>query len=240
MTRVYTLAIAIAFFLTSCATQLQPVVGSAKSEKHQVTKTYSIGEVRSVNVGDPLIKLQDYWVETTETPVMVPDGPITLDGGPVHVFLNAGQKYPIHGRYTLDGIDYIAVQISANHAVLVKPDGSLHNRVIATSPGMNGYVTVVYTMTLSDSSVRMTRDTKEEVKTTKGYENFEILYTGITGAALNLTYREFSPDGLARVAFFQNLTYESTAKTITFKKYRIAIDKATSEAITYRVLEDGR
>jgi hypothetical protein len=77
------------------------------------------------------------------------------------------------------------------------------------------------------------------VKTTKGYENYELLYTGVSATGINLTYREFSPDGLARVAFFQNLTYEATAKSIAFKKFRIAVEAATSESITFTVLADG-
>ena len=36
-------------------------------------------------------------------------------------------------------------------------------------------------------------------------------------SGLNLTYREFGPEGTARVAFFQNLTYEVGAKITTFK-----------------------
>ena len=47
--------------------------------------------------------------------------------------------------------------------------------------------------------------------------NYELLYTGVSATGLNLTYREFSPEGLARVAFFQNLTYEAAAKSIAFE-----------------------
>jgi hypothetical protein len=87
--------------------------------------------------------------------------------------------------------------------------------------------------------MRIIEESVPVVKTTKGYENYELLYTGVSATGINLTYREFSPDGLARVAFFQNLTYEATAKSIAFKKFKIAVEAATSESITFTVLADG-
>ena len=99
-------------------------------------------------------------------------------------------------------------------------------------------IAVVYALTISDPSVRLIREKVETIKIAKGYENYELLYTGVSATGLNLTYREFSPDGLARVAFFQNLTCESGAKNIAFKKFRISVVKATSEAMTFTVLSD--
>lgn len=62
--------------------------------------------------------------------------------------------------------------------------------------------------------------------------------TPISATGLNLNYWEFSPKELALVAFFQNLTCESGAKNIAFKKFRISVVKATSEAMTFTVLSD--
>ena len=167
-----------------------------------------------------------------------------LSGGPVQINLVAGQKYPIKGRITFEGIEYTSVAVNENpiqhQAVLVKSDGTLHNRVLATGPGINGYVQVIYTLASSNQSAKLTLDSTQIVKSTKGYENFELLYAGTNSNGLNLTYREFSPDGLARVAFFQNLTYEVGARSITFKQYRISVDKSTSEAITFTVNSDGK
>lgn len=191
-----------------------------------------------------MVKVQDYWTETVEYPVMVPDRNVTLAGGTVNLTLNAGQKYPVRGLYAADGREYRAVATSdnpsAHMAVLVNADGSLHDRIIVTNPQLSGYVQVVYTMTISDRSVRMRPERAEVVKSTKGYENYELLYTGMSSNAMNLTYREFSPEGLARVAFFQNLTYEAGAKTIAFKKFRISVERADSESATFTVLSDGQ
>ena len=84
------------------------------------------------------------------------------------------------------------------------------------------------------------RLTDTKVDTNAGYENFELLYNGTDGKSVFVTYREYTSDNLARPAYFQNLTYDSNAGTIRFKKFRIRVVKATSEALSYVVLEDGR
>ncbi|MGR3174778.1 MAG: hypothetical protein ACUZ8N_09285 [Candidatus Scalindua sp.] len=77
------------------------------------------------------------------------------------------------------------------------------------------------------------------IDTDQGYENYELIYTGKDKQALHITYREYSPEDLARTAFFQNLTYPSDAEVIRFKDYKILVDDATSESITFTVAEDG-
>lgn len=235
--------ISVLALLAACTTPLQPEV-PRRLEDHRFAKNYVIGQSITVNVGDPMIKFQDFWVETTESPVATPDKGVTLKGGLVDITLVAGQRYPVRGQMSVDGVDYVVVATTPNpaeyRAVLVKPDGTLHNRVATTGPHPSELVLVAYTVTISDPTTKIVRETSQNVKSSKGYENFEILYTGINSSGLNLTYREFSPEGIARVAFFQNLTYEVGAKIITFKKYRIAVEHASSESITFTVLADGQ
>lgn len=229
--------------LGGCATQLQMEGPRQVDERHQSLKNYNVGQKITVNVGDPMIKFQDFWLNVTEAPVAIPTQTVNLKGGFVNITFLAGQKYPVRGKMSFEGADYVVVANTDNpsdyQAVLVRADGTLLNRVVVGSPQLNGVVVVVYTMTISAPSARMVRETRQSVTSTKGYENFELLYTGTNSNGLNLTYREFSPEGLARVAFFQNLTYEAGAKSITFKKYRLAVDQASSESITFTVLADG-
>ncbi|NDD22858.1 MAG: hypothetical protein EB098_01910 [Betaproteobacteria bacterium] len=104
----------------------------------------------------------------------------------------------------------------------------------------NDLIMVVWTMSISDPTVIVSKETIMQVDSRKGYENFELLYTGLSSGAINITYREFSPDGLARVAFFQNLTYPVSSKTISFKKFKIEVESVSSENIKFKVLEDGK
>jgi hypothetical protein len=237
----------IPWALSACVT-MNPVTAQSyapPAQRHEVIKNYTIGQPMTVNVGEPMIKHSDYWVTVTEARVVSPERTVTLKGGIVNITLNAGQKYPVQGHMQFEGSEYAVVEISSQTAfgrtgydsVLIRPDGTLLPR--KGGDFGRGVVLDFYDLTISDPTVRLLGDTQESIVTTKGYENFEVLYTGTNASALTLTYREFSPEGMARVAFFQNLTYEANAKVVTFKKYRMAIDRATSEKITFTVLEDG-
>lgn len=228
--------------LGGCATPLSPVGSKKVEESHQLLKNYEIGKRLTVSVGDPVVKFQDYWLQISEAPGATLTKTVNLKGGLIDITLIAGQKYPVRGMITFEGANYTVVATTDSslgyHGVLVRADGTLLNRVVAAASD-GTVIVVVYTLVISDPSTRFVRETIQSVTTTKGYENFELLYTGTNSNGLNLTYREFSPDGLARVAFYQNLIYEAGAKNISFKKYRIGIDSASSDSITFTVLSDG-
>ena len=59
----------------------------------------------TVNVGDPMIKFQDFWVETIESSVAIPDKTVNIKVGAIDITLVAGQKYPVRGRTSIDGAD---------------------------------------------------------------------------------------------------------------------------------------
>ena len=253
--RVFYVCFIAGFFamaLGGCATPLKYETPQSLPDKHEFVRNYRVGDPISVNVGEPMVKVRDYWMESTESSVAVPERDVNLKGGLVNVDLVGGKKYQVKGRANIDGKDLTAVafddQPTTFNAVLINADGTLHNRTAGSSLRIGAFgslnrgdelIPVAYTLTISDPSVRLIREKVETIKIAKGYENYELLYTGVSATGLNLTYREFSPDGLARVAFFQNLTYEAGAKSITFKKFRIAVEKATSESITFKVLADG-
>jgi len=234
---------AVVLGISGCATPLVPEVPRISPEQREYVKNYVVGQKKTVNVGDPMIKFQDYWVESIESPIAVPDRTVRLSGGLIDLTFLAGQKYPVKGRMTVDDVDYTLVAHTESddryRAALVKADGTLLNRVATYGRRIGGLILVVYELTVSDPTARLVREVQKSVKSTKGYQNFELLYTGANSNALTLTYREFSPEGLARVAFFQNLTYDAKAKVITFRNYRIAIESATAEAITFTVMSDG-
>lgn len=235
-----------ALILGGCAMPITLVSQRPLREELHYVKNYSIGQPMKVSVGESMIKVQNYWVELTEARVAIPDRTTTVTHGLVEGILESGKKYPVRGFVSLDNVEYTLVGVpvgtlSADSyvagTVLVRSDGSLHNQFgfVSGTEFSRGLYTAIY----SDPLTRLIRDTVQNIKTSKGYENFEILYAGKNANGLNLTYREFSPEGVARTAFFQNLTYEADAKSISFKKFRISIEKATSEEIFFYVLADG-
>jgi hypothetical protein len=68
--------------------------------------------------------------------------------------------------------------------------------------------------------------------------NFELIYGGLDGTGLHVVYREYTKDGMARQAFYQNLNYEKNAKIIRFKNTRFEIVSADNQRIVFKVVED--
>lgn len=231
--------------LAGCTAPLRPEVARQTDRQHIVQSNYTIGAPLTVNVGEPLIKVQDYWQDQFDEPMATATKSFKMTGGPVELTFIANQSYRVRGRIAVDGKDYSVVSPEgtspAYQAALVADDGVPLTRVAATNPGLNGdHVFVAYTFKIDPPDARLERKSSVRVDTSKGFVNYEVLYTGISENAINMTYREFSPDGLARVAFFQNLTYPRTAATITFRQIRLAIQQVTPESITARVISDGR
>lgn len=123
--------------------------------------------------------------------------------------------------------------------VFVREDGTITNSYGAHKLSNNSYEKSPVTLGVSNPSAKFEMVKEDKIQVSKGYENYELIYTGRSANGIGLTYREFSADGLARVAFFQSLAYDADAKLITFKKFRIAINQATSSEIKFTVLEDG-
>jgi len=227
---------AIALSLVGCGTPMQREESTFLGSENFKDKNYSIGKSQSATVGEPMVKFQDYWTTTSEKSVATFSNKVTLKGGPLEFTALPNKQYPIKGSVTLDGVKYTLVDVG--HLIMVKPDGTIRDRVAAA--GTSEVIVVIWTMSISDPTVTVSKETIRQVDSRKGYENFELLYTGLSAGAINVTYREFSPDGLARVAFFQNLTYPVTSKSISFKKFKIEIESTTSDNITFKVIEDGK
>jgi hypothetical protein len=227
------------------------------TKEHRFSKNYTLQKLSSSNVGDPIVKVQDFWIETIEEPIATVsadlDATITgsLMANQPWVF-QKGKSYEIKGSFEIDGLSYQVVASSeirdrksgspvrmggAWGGLLVKNDGTILPAKLIY--GLNTGSVVAVGASISDTTVLVKNEKKLLVDTSKGYENYEIIYTGINSSGINFTYREFSPDGLARVAFYQNLTYPVGVNRISFKKFRISIEDSGAEKISYRVLEDG-
>lgn len=226
--------------ISGCATKIQQEPSKFFKPKNVKVQNYTIGKTLTANVGESMVRFQDFWEVMSETSVASIDKPVRLTGGgaTVDVIIEPGVKYNVVGYMKDEFRRYMLIRLSTGHLAMIKDDGSLHNHV-ASQVNNNEIVQVVWDLSNSDSSARVTREIEKRIDVKNGYENFELLYTGVNAAGLNLTYREFSPEGMARVAFFQNLSYSADSNLITFKKYKIAVERANSREIVFKILEDG-
>src|SRR6185437_11019546 len=104
---------------------------------------------------------------------------------------------------------------------------------IARSGGGLGVTTEV--SDLEPADFRATRGEKTSIDASRGYTNFELLYSGVASGAVRLTYREYASGDMARPASFQDLTYNLADKSIRFKDVLIDIENADNQAIRFRV-----
>lgn len=229
--------------LSGCTMPIKPVVLESQGISHKYEKNYVLNETKSVYVGDPIVRVRDYYVEKFNVPVVVPSEDFSVQTGLLKMDYVKGKKYPISGNFEYNGKSYFVVR-SDKHtiewsqpAVLIEKDGTIRYAV-ATGDGVRAIVQPSFNLT--PNTATMTPLFEERISVTKAYENFELLFNGLDKNAMTFTYREFSPEGMARVAFYQTLTYDAKAPTIRFKRFKINVINASSEGITYAVVEDSK
>jgi hypothetical protein len=237
MIRVTAICLA-AVTLAACGHRMTAETAQFEGTRRELAQNYTLGKTQKAVIGTPIIRLKDFIVESTTVPVVNPTEDVTISGPVISpLVFSTRYNYRVRGRIEIDGTPYLVVPM-AQFAALVRPDGTLHNRVL-NGVGIDN-IMLIYTFTVTPATARMIRQTEHRIVPAGGYVNYEIAYTGMTSDALQLTYREFGPDGLPSSSTLQTLTYPKSADVIRFKQFRIKVFRADSEEIEYSVLEDGR
>jgi len=185
------------------------------------------------NVGDSIIRVKDFYLSQVLLPTMSPTESFSFLPNSTLSF-EAGEKYRVLGAMERANKTWVGVShpVEFNYVILVAEDGVIHDEYLRRGIGFRGPYPV------NPPTARMKRTVEERVEASKPYTNYEIIYNGSDKNSLLFTYREFSPEGLARTAFYQNLTYDAKATTIRFKQFRIQVHSASGEEIVFTVLED--
>jgi hypothetical protein len=208
---------------------------------HIFDKNYDIDEKKTIYIGESIIKTRDYYTRKKYHAQLTASKDFTFDAV-LAVHFNKGDKFNSAGNITQNGNEYTVMPINKTFlgsklAILVKEDGT-----ISTSAAIirDGEVSVNDTAnaTISPSDAKMTRDYDEIVDSRKGYINHELIFNGVDKNTLTVTYREYTPEDIARSSFFQTLTYRDDSEVIRYKKYKILVHHVDSESMTYSVLED--
>ena len=79
---------------------------------------------------------------------------------------------------------------------------------------------------------------QEDTRVSPDYVNKELIYSGVSGTTIEISYREYCA-GMAAPAFFQSLKYDlKDSKVITFQNFRFDVLGATNSGMTARLLSD--
>ena len=215
--------------LTGCVS-VAPPSQSLSELKTEEVKNYKLNEDYSVNVGDPIVVRRSYLYKLAQRDDRAKaskDFKLTAHIPLAHNITYHGRKDEdmlVVGTTLLNKHKYMILRIGENSGYGV---GSLvdaeSGQVSKTGVGQNAFgswvTTAVSKIEVDPLDVTFTPTRSMEIDRSKPYENYEIIYTGRLGENVTFVYREYTPDNLAKPAFYQNLTYNLTeAKLVRFRK----------------------
>jgi hypothetical protein len=78
-----------------------------------------------------------------------------------------------------------------------------------------------------------------ERRASADYLRKELIYSGVVGNTIEISYREFR-GGMAAPAFFQNARYDLTeSRTIRFQNFQIEVASASNQGFVGKLLSDN-
>ncbi len=234
------LIFALCGLMGSCAS-VQPIAPVLSAPEHKVNRNYEIGKQESVYVGQPLVKVSDYYAQRAQVQVVRASQPFVMSTGFLGVSARVaqGEALRVVGSTQHDGKAFRVVHIQQpdmfGFNFLINDDGTFSGAAISSVTGayqMGSLMPV-------PPDVRLVEDAVTAIDKAKGYVNFELVYGGTTGDSIQVLYREYTPDDMARAAFSQQLVYSLASKHIRFRDIQIDVSEANNEHIAYVVTADG-
>lgn len=221
--------------MSGCVSVRTVNMGPAKSD-HIYEKNYQLGTAKTAYVGEEIVKVKDYYVTTQNLSKLRADSDFTLEVFGQNTYRgNKGDQFTILGQSDDELSNYlISVPTMPMIRFCIDKYGAMTDRLVGN---MNQILAI--SPQLQPRDTRFRQVTVQAVDQNAGYVNFEIVFTGIGDKSMNLLYREYTKDNMAREAFYQNLTYPLTTKTIRFKNIQIAVSEITDDHIRYSVTTDG-
>ncbi len=216
---------------------LTPLDSIRIEEKTQMEKNYEVGRIRTSYVGDPVIRRKTYQAKVRSDLLAVPAMQIAIDSPSLHITLFKGNEYPVKYQAHSEGQLWNVMEVeqpgnSTRLGVLFDDNGALYNRVL------NGDAELPDPFESKPINAQIDLKRVERVLERRMTENFEIIFGGISRNQINLAYREFTPNDVARTAFFQELTYPVDAETLRYRSIKIKLHGVNAESITYEVTEE--
>lgn len=222
-----------------CAT-VEPV-GSPEAAVEQVReRNYALGVQRTAAVGEPIVRVREYTLQKGGAAAVQANKAFAIRGCLHDIRFTEGERRPISGKRQVGGQSVYVVRKEGYQmglgnvlGIQVFEDGRIHNKVL-TAFNTEG----IYVCRPEPADARLIPVRGQITSQGAPYSNYEIIFNGSDGQAMQFTYREYSPEDLARTAFFQNLSYPVGSKTIRFRKLVIDVAGLNEQTITYAVRSD--
>jgi len=228
-----------ALALSSCVSITSPAIEERLVSRQVSEKNYTIGQTLEAYVGGAIVRVKDYRVTDVARNEVEVKTDFAFDHFLFRRHFRAGEHYPYGGEATYDGRTYHVMKVD-QFGIMFDDDGQVLNRIIG-GIGQRGMVPVVmiYEFDPIPADAHVARVVVPQVDRAGFGKNFELIFTGLTADSIRVAYREYSPDNLARPAFYQDLTYPIGAGKIRFRDLDIEVLSAKADRIVYRVLADA-
>jgi hypothetical protein len=259
----YLLSFVISVVMTGCVHHIRmerieqpPVMYSSAT----YFKSFVIGAKKIAYIGQPIVVWQEatIGVKKGKVPSIEFQDDFNLVGKyKVGVFTEhvdikgvRGDKRKLVGEVEIDGKKYHVIQ-----AVNAVNDGQDNNKKIGLLIDSNGVLNTNmvanedcdYVFKANESALipptahflYVLENPEEKAVIRPDGMSRELIFGGVNNVSINVTYREYTSDSMARQAFYQNITYRTSADIIRFQNFKIKVHEVTNEKIVFTVVEDG-
>ncbi len=224
--------------LSGCTTSMK-MAEQVPSRVEQIDfKNYEIDKRQKAFVGEQIIARKSYKAVIKSNLVKAMND-FTLSGGVATTSINlvamTGDTFRIAGYNELNNP---VVNIPGSNFMFgIDSNGNWDMTVMSpsfwTSPIGSGSQYNIFPENTTFQKVESTMPFSEA-----GYINHEIVFTGIGASGLNLIYREYTFENMARSDFKQELIYPIDTKQIRFRNYLISVHSVDSSEIEYTVAQE--
>jgi hypothetical protein len=205
-----------------------------------LSTNYSLNVPMECYVGEKMIFVKDYWARSIKrSDAVQADRAFRIQyyqygsksGESEH---EEGKVFKITAIKSIGGSDHRVIDAG----VAVDNLGRIRRDRLYANTFRGPVAQALSSVSVEPSDVILIPYSYVEIDKKKGFTNYEIIYTGKSGNSLNLVYREFTPDDMAKTAFYQNLSYDVGAKSVRFRNLLLKIEDITNEKISYTVIKD--
>ena len=216
-------------------------------------KNYKIGEMKTVFIGQEIIKVRPYSISYSSVKNVSSRDPLDIEVPfkftNYKIKIEALKDYPIKEYVKIGGQRYDILELPDSHdntwGILIKDNGEIFQSGIYSPYDKMIFYPESISITPANSKLNISfrkipgpASKDDKIQDGPGL-NYELIYSGKNDVSLNATYREYTTEDLARTAFYQNVIYRPDARDIRFKNFVIQIHDSSNEKITYTVHEDG-
>lgn len=237
------LAMCAAVALVACGGDYNVRPVQSNDSRHVLEKNYTLGQTQTAYVGQPVVRVKDYDVRSAGQAFAAPiEFTASMKGSP-DVHYPAGTKILAGSMMDYEGKTYFMASptpaLPDAVRLLIAQNGSYSGLAVTWDESVFEPCEDTDIVCVKPSKIAFDPTTIDNIVKGTSFINFELIYSGASKDTINLLYREYTPDDLARAAFSQNLTYDRSSSSIRFRDLQIRVIEATNESMRYVVEADG-